>query len=344
MLNGKKIGYFHVLRTVFIFVMGIFLLAGCSGSTEGTIYLTGVSRLKLTVNSDGKVKDAQALNKTGSALLGESSWKGEALDTALDAIVPLLQNENVETVYVDVFSDDKTWETNEAQRLTEKYGGPGENESPVEVRRIKDIDSMEEVWNEEAVSAAYEETEDSEEKTAEEETSPQEIEEETSAEETSEEETETEETTTEAAAAPTTAARRTQPEVRATTAAARTTAAATTAASPETTAPREAETLPPEETLPQVYEAIEGAAGASAETETAQDTSEAPEAPGASGAEAATEDSEAAVSETAPEEAAGSDDSQAGENSTEEETTRSSVYIPPSEIEEPYGPGWTEEE
>lgn len=313
MKMGRKFNCIPLFKALLMLVMGVFLLTGCSGNAEGTIYLTGVSRLKIAVNGDGKVKEIQSLNKAGSTLLGDSSWKGETSDAVLDIIIPLLQSEDAEKVYIDVFSDNKTWESSEAERLTEKYGSQDGDKTPVEVRRIKDIDSLEEAWNGEAVSAVYEETEESIE-----ETSPQETEEspeeETSAEETAQEETSAEETAAAApaTAAPTTAApARTQPAARPTRAAAQTTAAQ------ETTAPTPTETQPPEETLPPASD--EGGEGA--------------ENPTGQAAESNTPE---------PEEATELDITPVSERSTEE-TTRSSVYIPPSEREVPYGPGWTEE-
>ena len=98
----------RTVRLTLVFMAAALLtLSGCAGNSGGTVYLSAVSRLKLEISGDGMVREVEALNKAGSALLGDSAFDNRTSTETLDALIPLMQTEDADTVFVDVFSDDK---------------------------------------------------------------------------------------------------------------------------------------------------------------------------------------------------------------------------------------------
>ena len=346
-----------VRLTLAFMAAALLTLSGCAGNSGGTVYLSAVSRLKLEISGDGMVREVEALNKAGSALLGDSAFDNRTSTETLDALIPLMQTEDADTVFVDVFSDDKNWENQTVADYAERYGSDEESLAEgalqVEVRKVTDLDEVgEAVLPEETdptepdgethedlviVPAGGETPEEDGEEGAEESTE-ESIEESTeeSTEDSAEESQEEAEDAASARPAETTAARE-----RETTAAARTQAAPETA-SPETAAP---ETAAPETEVPET-EAPETAAQETEMPETAEAESEPQEAeaasdetepeetaeigPGMEGTEAETE---------APSEAAGgSGTANQGYGAQRDESMM--VRLPNGETEVPYGPGW----
>ena len=316
-----------VRLTLAFMAAALLTLSGCAGNSGGTVYLSAVSRLKLEISGDGMVREVEALNKAGSALLGDSAFDNRTSTETLDALIPLMQTEDADTVFVDVFSDDKNWENQTVADYAERYGSDEESLAEgalqVEVRKVTDLDEVgEAVLQEETdptepdgealedlvIVPAGGETpeEDGEEGT--EESTEESIEE--STEDSTEESQEEAEDAASARPAETTAARE-----RETTAAARTQAAPETA-SPETAASETAapETVAPETEVPET-----------AAPETAAQETEMPET-----AEAETE----APSETA----GGSGTANQGYGAQRDESMM--VRLPNGETEVPYGPGW----
>ena len=344
-----------VRQTLAFMAAALLTLSGCAGNSGGTVYLSAVSRLKM-------VREVEALNKAGSALLGDSAFDNRTSTETLDALIPLMQTEDADTVFVDVFSDDKNWENQTVADYAERYGSDEESLAEgalqVEVRKVTDLDEVgEAVLPEETdptepdgealedlviVPAGGETPEEDGEEGAEESTE-ESIEESTeeSTEDSAEESQEEAEDAASARPAETTAARE-----RETTAAARTQAAPETA-SPETAAPETAapETAAPETEVPETA-APETAAPETETPETAEAESEPQEAeaasdetepeetaeigPGMEGTEAETE---------APSEAAGgSGTANQGYGAQRDESMM--VRLPNGETEVPYGPGW----
>ena len=316
-----------VRQTLAFMAAALLTLSGCAGNSGGTVYLSAVSRLKLEISGDGMVREVEALNKAGSALLGDSAFDNRTSTETLDALIPLMQTEDADTVFVDVFSDDKNWENQTVADYAERYGSDEESLAEgalqVEVRKVTDLDEVgEAVLQEETdptepdgealedlviVPAGGETPEGDGEEGAEESTE-ESIEE--STEDSTEESQEEAEDAASARPAETTAARE-----RETTAAARTQAAPETA-SPETAASETAapETVAPETEVPET-----------AAPETAAQETEMPET-----AEAETE---------APAEAAGgSGTANQGYGAQRDESMM--VRLPNGETEVPYGPGW----
>ena len=353
----------RTVRLTLVFMAAALLtLSGCAGNSGGTVYLSAVSRLKLEISGDGMVREVEALNKAGSALLGDSAFDNRTSTETLDALIPLMQTEDADTVFVDVFSDDKNWENQTVADYAERYGSDEESLAEgalqVEVRKVTDLDEVgEAVLPEETdptepdgethedlviVPAGGETPEEDGEEGAEESTE-ESIEESTeeSTEDSAEESQEEAEDAASARPAETTAARE-----RETTAAARTQAAPETA-SPETAAPETAapETAAPETEVPETA-APETAAQETEMPETAEAESEPQEAeaasdetepeetaeigPGMEGTEAETE----APSETA----GGSGTANQGHGAQRDESMM--VRLPNGETEVPYGPGW----
>ena len=307
-----------VRLTLAFMAAALLTLSGCAGNSGGTVYLSAVSRLKLEISGDGMVREVEALNKAGSALLGDSAFDNRTSTETLDALIPLMQTEDADTVFVDVFSDDKNWENQTVADYAERYSSDEESLAEgalqVEVRKVTDLDEVgEAVLQEETdptepdgealedlviVPAGGETPEEDGEEGAEEGT-------EESTEDSTVESQEEAEDAASARPAETTAARE-----RETTAAARTQAAPETA-SPETAAPETAapETAAPETEVP----------------ETAAQETEMPE-----GTEAETE---------APSDAAGgSGTANQGYGAQRDESMM--VRLPNGETEVPYGPGW----
>ena len=334
-----------VRLTLAFMAAALLTLSGCAGNSGGTVYLSAVSRLKLEISGDGMVREVEALNKAGSALLGDSAFDNRTSTETLDALIPLMQTEDADTVFVDVFSDDKNWENQTVADYAERYGSDEESLAEgalqVEVRKVTDLDEVgEAVLPEETdptepdgealedlvIVPAGGETpeEDGEEGT--EESTEESIEESTeeSTEDSTEESQEEAEDAVSARPAETTAARE-----RETTAAARTQAAPETA-SPETAAPETAapETVAPETAAPET-EVPETAAPETAAQETEpEETAEI--GPGMEGTEAETE---------APSDAAGgSGTANQGHGAQRDESMM--VRLPNGETEVPYGPGW----
>ena len=351
-----------VRQTLAFMAAALLTLSGCAGNSGGTVYLSAVSRLKLEISGDGMVREVEALNKAGSALLGDSAFDNRTSTETLDALIPLMQTEDADTVFVDVFSDDKNWENQTVADYAERYGSDEESLAEgalqVEVRKVTDLDEVgEAVLPEETdptepdgealedlviVPAGGETPEEDGEEGAEESTE-ESIEESTeeSTEDSAEESQEEAEDAASARPAETTAARE-----RETTAAARTQAAPETA-SPETAAP---ETAAPETAAPET-EVPETAAPETAAPET--------ETPETAEAESEPQEAEAASDETEPEETA---EIGPGMEGTEAETEAPSdaaggsgtanqgygaqrdesmmVRLPNGETEVPYGPGW----
>ena len=351
-----------VRLTLAFMAAALLTLSGCAGNSGGTVYLSAVSRLKLEISGDGMVREVEALNKAGSALLGDSAFDNRTSTETLDALIPLMQTEDADTVFVDVFSDDKNWENQTVADYAERYGSDEESLAEgalqVEVRKVTDLDEVgEAVLQEETdptepdgethedlviVPAGGETPEEDGEEGAEESTE-ESIEESTeeSTEDSTEESQEEAEDAASARPAETTAARE-----RETTAAARTQAAPETA-SPETAAPETAapETAAPETEVPETAapetaaQEIETPETAEAETEAqeaeaASDETEPEETaeigPGMEGTEAETE----APSETA----GGSGTANQGHGAQRDESMM--VRLPNGETEVPYGPGW----
>ena len=351
-----------VRQTLAFMAAALLTLSGCAGNSGGTVYLSAVSRLKLEISGDGMVREVEALNKAGSALLGDSAFDNRTSTETLDALIPLMQTEDADTVFVDVFSDDKNWENQTVADYAERYGSDEESLAEgalqVEVRKVTDLDEVgEAVLPEETdptepdgealedlviVPAGGETPEEDGEEGAEESTE-ESIEESTeeSTEDSAEESQEEAEDAASARPAETTAARE-----RETTAAARTQAAPETA-SPETAAPETAapETAAPETEVPETA-APETAAQETETPETAEAETEAQEAeaasdetepeetaeigPGMEGTEAETE---------APSDAAGgSGTANQGYGAQRDESMM--VRLPNGETEVPYGPGW----
>ena len=351
-----------VRQTLAFMAASLLTLSGCAGNSGGTVYLSAVSRLKLEISGDGMVREVEALNKAGSALLGDSAFDNRTSTETLDALIPLMQTEDADTVFVDVFSDDKNWENQTVADYAERYGSDEESLAEgalqVEVRKVTDLDEVgEAVLPEETdptepdgealedlviVPAGGETPEEDGEEGAEESTE-ESIEESTeeSTEDSAEESQEEAEDAASARPAETTAARE-----RETTAAARTQAAPETA-SPETAAP---ETAAPETAAPET-EVPETAAPETAAPET--------ETPETAEAESEPQEAEAASDETEPEETAeigpgmegteaeieapsdaagGSGTANQGYGAQRDESMM--VRLPNGETEVPYGPGW----
>ena len=353
----------RTVRLTLAFIAAALLtLSGCAGNSGGTVYLSAVSRLKLEISGDGMVREVEALNKAGSALLGDSAFDNRTSTETLDALIPLMQTEDADTVFVDVFSDDKNWENQTVADYAERYGSDEESLAEgalqVEVRKVTDLDEVgEAVLQEETdptepdgethedlvIVPAGEETPEEDGEEGAEESTEESIEESTeeSTEDSAEESQEEAEDAASARPAETTAARE-----RETTAAARTQAAPETA-SPETAAPETAapETAAPETEVPETA-APETAAQETETPETAEAESEPQEAeaasdetepeetaeigPGMEGTEAETE----APSETA----GGSGTANQGHGAQRDESMM--VRLPNGETEVPYGPGW----
>ena len=351
-----------VRLTLAFMAAALLTLSGCAGNSGGTVYLSAVSRLKLEISGDGMVREVEALNKAGSALLGDSAFDNRTSTETLDALIPLMQTEDADTVFVDVFSDDKNWENQTVADYAERYGSDEESLAEgalqVEVRKVTDLDEVgEAVLQEETdptepdgethedlvIVPAGEETPEEDGEEGAEESTEESIEESTeeSTEDSAEESQEEAEDAASARPAETTAARE-----RETTAAARTQAAPETA-SPETAAPETAapETAAPETEVPETA-APETAAQETEMPETAEAESEPQEAeaasdetepeetaeigPGMEGTEAETE----APSETA----GGSGTANQGHGAQRDESMM--VRLPNGETEVPYGPGW----
>ena len=351
-----------VRLTLAFMAAALLTLSGCAGNSGGTVYLSAVSRLKLEISGDGMVREVEALNKAGSALLGDSAFDNRTSTETLDALIPLMQTEDADTVFVDVFSDDKNWENQTVADYAERYGSDEESLAEgalqVEVRKVTDLDEVgEAVLQEETdptepdgethedlvIVPAGEETPEEDGEEGAEESTEESIEESTeeSTEDSAEESQEEAEDAASARPAETTAARE-----RETTAAARTQAAPETA-SPETAAP---ETVAPETTAPET-EVPETAAPETAAQET--------EMPETAEAESEPQEAEAASDETEPEETA---EIGPGMEGTEAETEAPSdaaggsgtanqgygaqrdesmmIRLPNGETEVPYGPGW----
>ena len=353
----------RTVRLTLVFMAAALLtLSGCAGNSGGTVYLSAVSRLKLEISGDGMVREVEALNKAGSALLGDSAFDNRTSTETLDALIPLMQTEDADTVFVDVFSDDKNWENQTVADYAERYGSDEESLTEgtlqVEVRKVTDLDEVGEAVPQEEtdptepdgealedlviVPAGGETPEEDGEEGAEESTE-ESIEESTeeSTEDSAEESQEEAEDAASARPAETTAARE-----RETTAAARTQAAPETA-SPETAAP---ETAAPETAAPET-EVPETAAPETAAQET--------EMPETAEAESEPQEAEAASDETEPEETAeigpgmegteaeieapsdaagGSGTANQGYGAQRDESMM--VRLPNGETEVPYGPGW----
>lgn len=351
-----------VRLTLAFMAAALLTLSGCAGNSGGTVYLSAVSRLKLEISGDGMVREVEALNKAGSALLGDSAFDNRTSTETLDALIPLMQTEDADTVFVDVFSDDKNWENQTVADYAERYGSDEESLAEgalqVEVRKVTDLDEVgEAVLQEETdptepdgethedlvIVPAGEETPEEDGEEGAEESTEESIEESTeeSTEDSAEESQEEAEDAASARPAETTAARE-----RETTAAARTQAAPETA-SPETAAPETAapETAAPETEVPETAapetaaQEIETPETAEAETEAqeaeaASDETEPEETaeigPGMEGTEAETE---------APSDAAGgSGTANQGYGAQRDESMM--VRLPNGETEVPYGPGW----
>lgn len=346
-----------VRQTLAFMAAALLTLSGCAGNSGGTVYLSAVSRLKLEISGDGMVREVEALNKAGSALLGDSAFDNRTSTETLDALIPLMQTEDADTVFVDVFSDDKNWENQTVADYAERYGSDEESLAEgalqVEVRKVTDLDEVgEAVLPEETdptepdgethedlvIVPAGEETLEEDGEEGAEESTEESIEESTeeSTEDSAEESQEEAEDAASARPAETTAARE-----RETTAAARTQAAPETA-SPETAAP---ETAAPETEVPET-----------AAPETAAQETETPET---AEAESEPQEAEAASDETEPEETAeigpgmegteaeieapsdaagGSGTANQGYGAQRDESMM--VRLPNGETEVPYGPGW----
>ena len=351
-----------VRQTLAFMAAALLTLSGCAGNSGGTVYLSAVSRLKLEISGDGMVREVEALNKAGSALLGDSAFDNRTSTETLDALIPLMQTEDADTVFVDVFSDDKNWENQTVADYAERYGSDEESLAEgalqVEVRKVTDLDEVgEAVLQEETdptepdgethedlvIVPAGEETPEEDGEEGAEESTEESIEESTeeSTEDSAEESQEEAEDAASARPAETTAARE-----RETTAAARTQAAPETA-SPETAAP---ETAAPETAAPET-EVPETAAPETAAPET--------ETPGTAGAETEAQEGGAGSDETEPEETAeigpgmegteaeieapsdaagGSGTANQGYGAQRDESMM--VRLPNGETEVPYGPGW----
>ena len=351
-----------VRLTLAFMAAALLTLSGCAGNSGGTVYLSAVSRLKLEISGDGMVREVEALNKAGSALLGDSAFDNRTSTETLDALIPLMQTEDADTVFVDVFSDDKNWENQTVADYAERYGSDEESLAEgalqVEVRKVTDLDEVgEAVLQEETdptepdgethedlviVPAGGETPEEDGEEGAEESTE-ESIEESTeeSTEDSAEESQEEAEDAASARPAETTAARE-----RETTAAARTQAAPETA-SPETAAPETAapETAAPETEVPETA-APETAAQETEMPETAEAESEPQEAAAASDETEPEETAEIgpgmegteAEIEAPSDAAGGSGTANQGYGAQRDESMM--VRLPNGETEVPYGPGW----
>lgn len=333
----------RTVRLTLVFMAAALLtLSGCAGNSGGTVYLSAVSRLKLEISGDGMVREVEALNKAGSALLGDSAFDNRTSTETLDALIPLMQTEDADTVFVDVFSDDKNWENQTVADYAERYGSDEESLAEgalqVEVRKVTDLDEVgEAVLQEETdptepdgethedlvIVPAGEETPEEDGEEGAEESTEESIEESTeeSTEDSAEESQEEAEDAASARPAETTAARE-----RETTAAARTQAAPETA-SPETAAP---ETVAQETEMPETAEAESEPQEAEAASDETEPEETAEIGPGMEGTEAETE---------APSDAAGgSGTANQGYGAQRDESMM--IRLPNGETEVPYGPGW----
>lgn len=259
--NSRKRQYLRKSFLILCILAAIGMIAGCSRKADGILYLSGNSMLKLTVDSDAKMKDLVALNKTGNNLMEGQEWKGKQEIGVLEELIQNMQSEDAETIYIDVLSEDKSWEAEEIKKLSEHFMGPSyEGEIPVEVRKVTDLDTAEgsslfspgeavEFSTEMIVeSSASEDESESSQEIGESEKESSEGESTTESAET--DETSTEQETTTASVPPTTAASTTAaPTTSAPTTAAPTTAPSTTAA-PTTMSPAPEETSAADSTEP----------------------------------------------------------------------------------------------
>lgn len=339
-----------------LFLTGAVLLglAGCSENIGGTVYLSGVSRLRMELSATQEVTEVAGLNRDGSTMADGLSWRDKTGTEMMDELIPLLCEEEPSVVYVDVFSDDKDWEEQLVTEYTERYGTDGTENGeahavPVEVRRVTDLDEVgaaalqaAETENTEAeTSGAAEESEStSEDGTEAEETA--------ASEETSDEGEDTSDAAeSEAEAEPE------EDEVAESSEAAARSAGTAAARETETTAARETETAAPTEAAaatpsPETSAApLETEPAAPAETEAPVETEA--EAAEVTESQESQENQEAAAEEVPEEEASGSgtgnqsrasgqgasgtaNQGQGVQRSTEENSLVGG--------EVPYGPGW----
>lgn len=309
------------------------VVSGCSRKVDGTIYLSGASMMKLTVDSDAKMKELAALNKDGKRLVENQDWKDKQETEVLDGLIQGMQEEDTETIYIDVLSEDKKWTDAEIKKLEEYFVSAAyASEIPVSVRRVTDLDSSEKAKmfsGEDGMSGSdVSETIGKEEK-AEESSS----EDGSGAEVSEAESSETETTGTETSEGETTGVdtsrgktsgvetsegetSRTEPETTTAVSPTKAPAALTTTTAPE---PAKATTAPPE-TSSQAPEAAAPETEAEAEPETEPETSP--------------ETSEEAPQETSPE------TSLPETEGTTMDPAAAYRHTKPTEEEVPFGPGW----
>lgn len=121
-------------------LLSLWGVSGCSRRTVWTIYVSGVSRLKIEGENERTVKAVEALNKSGKSLAEQVDAKGKTYDEILDLLMPALQRESAEQITIDVISEDKTWENGAVAEISEQFGDLGEDGTiPVEVRKIRDL-------------------------------------------------------------------------------------------------------------------------------------------------------------------------------------------------------------
>lgn len=141
------------LRILFALLLAAAMLAGlagCSQNAGGTVYLSGVSRLRMELSATQEVTEVAGLNRDGTTMAEGLSWRDKTGTELMDELIPLLCEEKPPVVYVDVFSEDKDWEEQLVTDYTERYGTDGTDDTqigesravPVEVRRVTDLDEV----------------------------------------------------------------------------------------------------------------------------------------------------------------------------------------------------------
>lgn len=142
--KGRRRWSMRRVSLILCLFVGSVLLNGCSKNADGVIYLSGVSMMKLTVDSNAKMKDLSALNKAGKSLILNQEWKDKQEIEVLDNLIQGMQAEDAEAIYIDVLSEDKKWMEAEIKRLSDEFMSSSYgSEIPVSVRKVSDLDSAE---------------------------------------------------------------------------------------------------------------------------------------------------------------------------------------------------------
>ena len=110
--NGRRIG--RVLLAICICSMFLF---GCGREPSRLIYIMGEAKMKLEVDQEGIIEEADPLNQAAEAMIEKIALEGLQDEEGISSLVSTMAQEypQQEVIELHVLSEDRTWAESRAE-------------------------------------------------------------------------------------------------------------------------------------------------------------------------------------------------------------------------------------